>query len=145
MQEDFIDYLHNAAPLVALLASHTVHGTPLINWVTRPDKEDLPALTLTVVSPIPNYDQGGRVDLESVRIQCDFWSDLYSEGRSISKAFRDFIDPRDTEFTSFTHGSTFFHRVTFETDGRDLPVADLPGGGRVHPVTSDIVVWHKPA
>jgi len=140
MQQDYIDHLHASETLQALLGSHSKHETPLINWVTRPDKEGLPAMTLETISTVGQYAQGGRSNEEPTRIQHDIWANSYLEARKIAKALRDYIDPR-ADFADVEVGDTRFHRIFFDAD-RDLPVQDLQGGERIYHIAIDAEIWH---
>lgn len=140
MQQDLIDHLHASTGLRDLLGSHSKHETPLINWVTRPDKEGLPAMTLETISSIGQYAQGGRSNETPTRVQFDIWSNTYDAARKIAKALVEYLNPPG-DFEDVIVGSTRFHRFYFDAD-RDLPVMDLQGGERVYHIALDAEIWH---
>ena len=142
MQVDFTNLLKAHPPLTALLARDADDDQPLINWVTRPDKSRLPALTLETVSTIPEVDQSGRGEMEPTRVQIDIWSDSYGKGRAIYRVLIDLLFPHGN-FVSHEKGATRFERFILDGD-RDLPVTDLDGGQRVFHIAVDFIIWHKP-
>lgn len=145
MQIDLINLLYEKASLTALLGRHSVHNTPLINWVARPDKEQaLPAITLSTISTVPEYDQQGRQGLEPSRVQFDVWSDNYLDGNRVAHALREALSPVGVEFVDMVQGATRFKQFLFE-GFRDLNDDDLDGGGDIFHTTSDAIIWHCPA
>jgi len=140
MQADLIDYLHNSDDLIATVSNSG--GVPNIQWVTRPNSSGLPALTLQTVSAVPSYDQSGRDELTSTRVQFDSWADTYAGARSIMDKLKSLLNPSDG-FGSVLHGRSSFERFYFESD-RDLPVQDLDGGQRVYHIGIDVLIWHRP-
>ena len=95
------------------------------------------------IGAVPQYDQSGRGGLEPTRVQFDIWSSNYAKGRQTFNILRDFLDP-ETEAPARTQGGTTFERFLVE-EGRDLPVTDLSGGGRVFHIAADVIIWHRGA
>lgn len=144
MRTDLISLLHGAEPVAAVVGRHSRHNSPLISWVTRPNAEALPAITLSLVSLPERTEQRGRSLMDLARVQIDIFANSVTEIDVAQRAVRDFLTPPRAPFKKITHGSTTFVRFALESM-RDLPVDDLPGGERVYHSSQDYMIYFTEA
>lgn len=79
MEEAFI------AKLLASSGLTTLVGTR-IQWDQRPQGNDLPAVTLSVISGAPLYTDEGNVGLSNNRVQIDCWASGSSSAINVARA-----------------------------------------------------------
>lgn len=131
MEEDFRARLLASAPLQAKVAGR-------IDWGLRPKGASLPAVTLTLVSAVPDYTYAGQVRLRSSRVQTDSWGATAAAAITTARLLAAVLEaPAVQGATRF--GASF---VAMETDGGVEEDADnIPIFRRI----IDFTVWHAPA
>jgi len=139
---DLIGYLHSKPALALTVGKHSKDNDPLISWVTRPNIQDLPAITLRLVSLVEVLEQRGRSLLEPARVQFDLFGNTVTEIDKMTTALRGLLTPSKTAFAPVEFGSTIFERFYMDSS-RDLPVEDLKGGARVYHASIDFMVYYK--
>lgn len=122
--------------LTRLLTAPAVSGFvgSRINWVTRPQKEALPAVSLQVISdPRPEHLKGFDGARET-RVQCDCWAASYSGALGLARAcIAALREPATVQDKKFGHARVEGQRDLGET------VAD---GTFVHRQAVDLIIWH---
>lgn len=131
MEEALVARLLAAASVTALVGAR-------VTWGERPQREGLPALTLSVVSPGRGYTHGGADSLGNPRVQADAWGRSYLEAKSLARATRDAMEPAATQ------GSVRFGPSQLDAE-RDLGPEDVGGGMKVFRVSLDFILWVSPA
>lgn len=116
----------------------TFGGRAAIDWVSRPDRSGLPAVTLQGVDSGAIYSHGNQTDLENKRVQIDCWASTYGAARLLARAIITELE------TSETIGGIRFDTGFLVAD-RDMMAEDLDGGVRVYRVSLDFSLWYKPA
>lgn len=127
MEEALVARLLAASAISAIVGGR-------VNWGERPQKEGLPAITLSVISPGRNYTHGGADDLASPRVQIDCWARTYLSAKSLARAVRDTLEPPATQ------GAIKFS-ASFLDGERDLGPEDVGGGAKVFRISLDFIVW----
>jgi hypothetical protein len=136
MQADLIARLRGDAALTALLG---VKGSrSAIDWVARPDSGSLPAVTLTEVTSLPIYAAEGQADAISAIIQVDVWSESVLDGVEAMDRIVAILS------VDATQADTQFCRAFLNGGPRNMDLADLSGGARVHHRTADFQFYHRP-
>ena len=108
-----------------------INGRPAVDWVTRPDGSDLPALTLQRISSDNLYTQDGRAKLTGARVQFDCWGKTYGQVRLLWRAVLAAMDSPTDDYRAFLE------------DDNDSPPEDLAGGIRVFRVRGDFRIWYQ--
>lgn len=119
-----------------LLANSTVSGIvgSRVDWVTRPQKAALPAISLQTVSdPRPDHLKG--VDgARATRVQCDCWAVTYASAMTLARAAIAALQPPAT-----ISGKKFGNaRVDAQ---RDLG-ENIADGSFIHRQSVDLIIWH---
>lgn len=57
-----------------------------VEWVTRPQASQLPAVVLTLVSARPDRTYAGRSTLKPHRVQCGCWATTYAAANALADA-----------------------------------------------------------
>jgi hypothetical protein len=136
MQADLIARLRGDAALTALLG---VKGSrSAIDWVARPNAGSLPAVTLTEVTSLPIYTAESQADSTSAIVQLDVWSESVLDGVNAMDRIVSVLSAEATQ------GTTEFCRAFLNGGPRNMDVADLPGGARVHHRSADFQFYHRP-
>ena len=128
------------------LATHKGHS--LLYWVSSPRKAagKFPSAVLSVVSPLPIYDQKGKASFSSTRVQVD----IYALG-NLQKAADAMTRVEELLGAIQTRAGqaplkvldTAFERVEVE-GARDMPVTPNPDGVDIYHISGDFVIWHRP-
>lgn len=85
----------NTEARAALLADPIVFskvGDRMFPVMLPPEHKDYPALTIYVVTTVPEFHLRGSSNMDSVRIQIDVWSKKYTEAKAIAKEVRRVIE-----------------------------------------------------
>jgi hypothetical protein len=136
MEEALVARLRSAAAVAARVA--VFNGRPTIDWVSRPDRSSLPALTIQGVDAARIYAHGGGLGLENKRVQFDCWGATYGAARLLARAVI-----AELETVKTVAGTAF--DAGFLVADRDMMAEDLGGGERVHRISLDFSLWFKPA
>lgn len=135
MEESLVARLRAASAVAAKVSIFT--GRPAIDWVSRPDRSALPALTIQGVDASRIYSHGGGLGLENKRVQFDCWAPTYGASRLLARAvIAELETSKAVAGTSFDAG--------FLVADRDMMAEDLGGGVRVYRVSLDFSLWYKP-
>jgi len=126
----------HAGVITRLLADASVSGIVgmRVNWVVRPQKEALPAVTLQVVSdPRPEHLKGFD-GARATRVQCDCWASDYLTAAALARACITALRQPAT-----VNGKKFGNA---RVDGqRDLGETGVDGSF-IHRQSVDFVIWH---
>lgn len=107
-----------------------------INWLTRPEEDGLPAITLQVISdPRPQHFDGFQ-ELRETRVQVDVWAQDYLAALNVTETT---IAALASETTT---GGTHFRRSFIDSLS---DTTERLGQISIYRTTFDIVVWHSPA
>ena len=136
MNIDYRNLLLAHTPLTDELG--TVNKRPVIDFVIRPDTSALPALTLEQVSEPIAFNQVSDSGQRETRMQVDIWGETYLAVDSVHGVLQNYLHSVRNQ----AQGETIFIRI-FEDSARDLPVTDLPDGGRVFHRAADYIIHHK--
>tara|TARA_B110001454_G_scaffold176591_1_gene168765 strand:+ start:527 stop:964 length:438 start_codon:yes stop_codon:yes gene_type:complete len=118
--------------------SGSLTARPAIDWGTRPDRSNLPAVTMQGSDAAAIYSHGGRVDLENKTVQFDCWGTSYTTAKRLARAVINELEQ------SATAGEIAFDPGFLIRD-RDMMPEDLDGGVRVFRVSFDFSLWYKPS
>ncbi|AHE56011.1 tail completion protein gp17 [Sphingomonas sanxanigenens] len=105
--------------------------------LVRPEGTPLPALTLQVISPNRTYTQDGPSGFYGPRVQFDSWGASYEDAKLVSRQVTAAV-----ELPAIVGGIRF--DAGFLDSERDMPITDIPGGGKAYRVSQDFFVWWKP-
>ena len=132
MQSALTERLEANATLAAALVEG---GVARIHWVKVPQNSPVPYVRMQTVSdPRPQHLKGYQANRET-RVQVDVFSASYKQARSLAET----VVATMAEPT--TVAGVRFGRTRAEGP-RDLG-EDLPGGGYVHRLSLDLLVWHS--
>lgn len=107
-----------------------------INPVSRIEGENLPALTVTKVSPGRDYTFKGPIGQQSTLMQFDAWALTPLQAKNVISAVMSVLEaPAQHGWTDF--GMSFLQS---ERDGHE----DVLGIGTVFRVSADFLIWWKP-
>ncbi|AHE55909.1 tail completion protein gp17 [Sphingomonas sanxanigenens] len=130
MEESLRNRLLAYADLSALVARR-------IWWIDRPQGSSLPALTLQLISPNRTYTLDGPSGFYGPRVQFDSWGASYADAKLVSRIVTAAVElPATADGIRFDAG--------FIDSERDMPITDIPGGGKAYRVSQDFFVWWKP-
>ncbi len=126
------------ARLLAAATITTLVGTR-VHWMSRPQNDPLPAITLNTVSDGRPKHLKGYQGLRETRVQCDCWAKDtsatygYSQARALAEAAIAVLSPPQTG-----NGIRFDHAIA---DGpRDL--GENIGTAFIHRASVDFIIWH---
>lgn len=128
------------AALRARLVGQTAAGGQ-VHWLTRPQGDDLPAITLQTVSGDRPRTYGGIQDWRESRVQLDIWAASYGAARSILEAAIAALSPKVVE------NGVFFDTTSFENE-RDYAEFDRNSSlatTTIYRTGIDLIVRHSPA
>jgi hypothetical protein len=130
-EEQLIARLLGAAPVIAIVGND-------INWVSRPDVGNLPALTMTIAADPIGYTHDGRDDWQEVRVQFDSRSTHYIQAKTLNRVVLETLEaPLIIEdMMEFADG----RRVS----GSDMDRETFAGGTEVFRVRQDIMIPYLP-
>lgn len=119
-----------------LLADATVAAIigARVDWVERPQKSALPAISLQTISDPRPLHLKGMDGARSTRVQCDCWAATYAAALALARAVIAALSPPAT-----ISGKKFGHAQV--DSQRDLGEA-LADGSFVHRQSVDFLVWH---
>ncbi len=121
------------ARLLAALTVTTLVGTR-VHWMTRPQNDPLPSITLLTVSDGRPKHLKGYQGFRETRVQCDCWASTYSQARALAEAAIAVLSPPQTG-----NGVRFDHAIA---DGpRDL--GENIGTAFIHRASVDFIIWHS--
>jgi len=142
MKETLIALLRADQALTEILASKTTgaDSRSMVDWMTRPDSGQYPAMTLRSVSIADTKIQKGVGRLVSDRVQMDFWGLSFAEVTFAFRRVKDIFGEVDGVWPSFEDDDVRIDRVLLD-NGRDMPVMDAKGGDRVFHYEADFMVW----
>lgn len=129
MEEDFSAYLLAQTALTALVEQR-------INWNTRPQASALPAVTLQVISAVPQNDQCGADLLHESRVQIDVWANTFASVKAVSRAVLAAVSG-----LSFSHNGTAFE-IYVESAVDETEQAST-GSATIHRTRIDVLIWHR--
>lgn len=138
MQEDLITRLRGDEELANLLGTEPRANRPMIDWGTRPDGPQLPAIVMYKVSPGVDYDQEKPTALEGPRVQFSIIGETYGQTVLVFRRLRALLE------TGATVGSTIFDKAFLDAE-RDLNPKDVQGGEREFLLAADFIIWHRRA
>lgn len=132
MEADLIARLLADSGLSALVGNR-------VNYLSRVQAEDLPAITITQVVPGRAYTMAGPQGTHGTRVQFDIWAELEQAtvALAILRALRAVLEaPAKVGATAFMMG--------FEQSRRDS-VEDVAGHGEIIRISVDHTIWWQPA
>ena len=138
MQEDLITRLRGDTQLAGLLGTEPRANRPMVDWVTRPDGSQLPAIVMYKVSPGVEYDQENPTALEGPRVQFSIIGESYGQAVLVFRRLRALLE------TGATVGSTIFDKAFLDA-ARDLNPKEVQGGEREYLLSADFIIWHRRA
>lgn len=154
MQESFLSLLWADDELLTLVAKEPVENDddeprPFIDWLTRPDAGQYPAITLRTVSDIKDLNQEATTKLVATRVQFDFWGSdseahggAYAQVRKMYRRVDKMFGAVDGHHPQFTSDGVLFKKVIYDNH-RDMPITDGKGGERVFHLEADFIVWWR--
>lgn len=119
-----------------LLADSTVSGIvgTRIDWVNRPQKAALPAISLQTVSDPRSEHLKGFDGARETRVQCDCWAATYSAALALARAaIAALKSPATISGKKFGNARVDAQRDLGEN------VAD---GNFIHRQSVDFIIWH---
>lgn len=106
-----------------------------VTWLTRPQGEALPAVTLQLISGVhPQHLEG--FEKQEARVQLDAWAETTLEAATIVTAAKEALAPGGV------HEEVQFSRMFFEGEG---DFAERQGDTTIYRVTIDLIFDHEPA
>lgn len=116
-----------AAPVAAIVGTR-------VDWMTRPQKSALPAITLQTVSDSRPEHLKGADGARATRVQVDCWTATYAAGLTLARAVIAALQEPVT-----ISGKRFGNA---RVDGqRDLG-ENLADNSFIHRQSVDLVIWH---
>lgn len=135
MEEHLTARLLNTPALTAIVGTR-------INWGERPQKDQLPAVTMAMVSPGRRYLLSGADLTQSPRVQFDCYAATTAQARAIARILRDTLEIPAAVVWGL-------ERIAFSAsllDSERGPLIEDTGGGlKVHRYSLDFVIWFSPA
>lgn len=119
-----------------LLANNTVSGIvgARVDWMTRPQKAALPAISLQTISDARPDHLKGFDGARETRVQCDCWAATYAAALALARAAIATLQPPKT-----ISGKKFGNaRVDAQ---RDLG-ENIADGSFIHRQSVDFIIWH---
>jgi hypothetical protein len=120
------------ARLLATGAITAIYGQR-IHFQTRPAGDDVPALTVSVVSDPRMYNHDAPDDLQEVRLQFDSRAATYLQAKQGIRAVL-------SEMEKIQEGAGWHFEEGRKVGGGDAPKETLGGGTEVFRITMDILV-----
>lgn len=116
-----------AAPVAAIVGTR-------VDWMTRPQKSALPAVTLQTASDARPEHLKGPDGARSTRVQIDCWAATYSAALTLARAIIAALqEPATISGKKFGNARVDSQRDLGET------VSD---GSFVHRQSMDLIIWH---
>ena len=142
MKETLIALLRADDGLSDLLASkgEGANVRSMVDWMTRPDSGEYPAITMRAVSIGDTKTQKGVSGLTSNRVQFDFWGLTFAEVTLAFRYVKALFGPVGEKWPSFEDDDVFIEAIHLD-NGRDMPVMDSKGGDRVFHYEADFMVF----
>lgn len=119
-----------------LLTNNTVSGIvgTRVDWMTRPQKAALPAISLQTISDPRTGHLKGFDGARATRVQCDCWAATYAAALALARAAIAALQPPAT-----ISGKKFGNA---QVDAqRDLGEA-VADGSFIHRQSIDFIIWH---
>lgn len=128
MEEAVVAYLLANTTLAGLLGNR-------INWNTRPQGSQLPAIVLQRVSGTTDYTMDGPSGLKQSRVQIDCWAKTYGSSVAVSRAVKSALSGLRADLGSTNIQGAFVdnERQSFEQGA---------GGEEFHRVSIDLILNH---